>query len=78
MSSFFSLLDKSNSNYCEGDKVPAKISTDDVSRQSDRAAFFSQEEKNRKKTAPPSSHFPKGIYLVGKFISNAVHFAFSF
>jgi hypothetical protein len=78
MNSFFSLLDEKKSNYCEGDKISAKISTDGVGRQSNKGAFFSQEEKNRKKTFSPSLHFPKGIHRVGNFISNAVHFAFSF
>jgi hypothetical protein len=78
MSSFFPLLDQSNLNYCQGDKVSAKISTDGVTRQSDKTIFSSQEEKNRKKTVSTSLHFSNGIYLVGKFICNAARFAFSF
>jgi hypothetical protein len=52
------------------------ISTNHPNRQSDKTAFFSQEEKIQKKTVSSSLHFAKGTYRVGKLISIAIRFAF--
>ncbi len=76
MSSFFSLLDRNNSNYSESDMVSTKISSKGVSRQSDKITSLFQEEKYRKRTVSPDLHLPKGSIRVEKLISNVIRFAF--